>query len=59
MRPMLKSVRYFRKFAVGYSRHHPQRKKVQADLIAARSKDELYAAVKKWYGISGSIGSYK
>lgn len=50
-RPMLKSVRYFRKFAVGYSKHHPQRKMVQADLIAARSRDELYAAVKKWYGV--------
>jgi tRNA-dihydrouridine synthase B len=50
-RPMKKSVRYFRKFAVGYSRHHPERKKVQADLIAARTKDELYAAVRKWYGV--------
>ena len=27
MRPMSKSVRYFRKFAVGYSKHHPERKK--------------------------------
>ncbi|GAX59848.1 tRNA-dihydrouridine synthase [Candidatus Scalindua japonica] len=50
-RPMLKSVRYFRKFAVGYSKHHPQRKLVQADLIAAKSRDEIYAAVKKWYGV--------
>ena len=38
MRPTKKSVRYFRKFTVGYSRHHPQRKKVQADLIAPRTK---------------------
>ncbi len=50
-RPMLKSVRYFRKFAVGYSKHHPERKKVQADLIAAKSRDDLYSAVKKWYGV--------
>jgi nifR3 family TIM-barrel protein len=50
-RPMVKSVRYFRKFAVGYSKHHPERKKVQADLIAARTRDELYAAVKEWYGV--------
>ncbi len=49
--PMLKSVRYFRKFAVGYSKHHPQRKMVQADLIAARNRDELLAAVKQWYGV--------
>ncbi len=51
MRPMIKSIRYFRKFAVGYSKHHPQRKMVQADLIAARNKDDLFAAVKKWYGV--------
>ncbi len=50
-RPMLKSIRYFRKFSVGYCKHHPQRKMIQADLIAARSRDELYAAVKKWYGV--------
>lgn len=50
-RPMLKSVRYFRKFAVGYSKHHPQRKMVQADLIAAKKKDEIYATIKKWYGV--------
>ena len=51
MRPMSKSVRYFRKFAVGYSKHHPERKKVQADLIAAKTRDELYAAVREWYGV--------
>jgi hypothetical protein len=45
------SVRYFRKFAVGYSRHHPERKRVQADLIATKTRDELYAAVKEWYGV--------
>ncbi len=50
-RPMLKSVRYFRKFAVGYSKHHPERKKVQADLIAAKTRDDLYTAVKEWYGV--------
>ncbi|MDR4498726.1 MAG: tRNA-dihydrouridine synthase family protein [Candidatus Scalindua sp.] len=51
IRPMLKSVRYFRKFAVGYCRRHPQRRQVQAELIAARNRDELYAAVRKWYGV--------
>jgi nifR3 family TIM-barrel protein len=51
IRPMKKSVRYFRKFAVGYSKHHTERKKVQADLIAAKTRDELYTAVKKWYGV--------
>jgi hypothetical protein len=28
---------------------------VQADLIAARNRDELYAAVKKWYGVGRFI----
>ncbi len=51
MRPMIKSIRYFRKFAVGYSKHHPHRKMVQADLIAARNKNDLFAAVKRWYGV--------
>ena len=51
MRPMKKSVRYFRKFAVGYSKHHPERKKVQADLIAAKTREELYSAVREWYGV--------
>ena len=50
-RPMLKSVRYFRKFSVGYCKNHPQRKMIQADLIAAKSRDDLYAAAKKWFGI--------
>lgn len=51
LRPMIKSVRYFRKFAAGYSKHHPERKMVQADLIAAKNKDDLFTAVKKWYGV--------
>jgi nifR3 family TIM-barrel protein len=51
MLPMRKSVRYFRKFAVGYGKHHPERKRVQADLIAAKTREELYAAVKEWYGV--------
>ncbi len=51
IRPMLKSVRYFRKFAVGYSKRHPERKEVQSDLIAARNRDQLFAAVRKWYGV--------
>ncbi len=51
IRPMMKSVRYFRKFAVGYSKRHPKRKEVQAGLITARNRNELFAAVKRWYGV--------
>ncbi|MGR3301179.1 MAG: hypothetical protein ACUZ8I_01610 [Candidatus Scalindua sp.] len=56
MRPMRKSVRYFRKFAVGYSRHHPQHKKVQADLIAPRLSASLLGGDKKRPCPSGRRG---
>jgi len=47
-----KAVRYFRKFAVNYCRHHPQRKKAQQSLLAAESKNEVFDAIKKWYEIN-------
>jgi len=56
-RPMLKSVRYFRKFSVGYCKNHPQRKMIQADLIAAKSRDDIYSAVKKWFGVGNNAKS--
>ena len=44
-----KSVRFFRKFIAGYCKVHPQRKKVQIDLLAAKNRKQLYAAIEKWY----------
>ncbi len=47
-----KAVRYFRKFIVGYCKLHPQRKKVQRDLLAAADSSQLLAALDKWYTLS-------
>ena len=41
---------YFRKFSVAYCKHHPQRKKAQEALFAAKSVEEFLALVKHWYG---------
>lgn len=46
-----KGVRYFRKFAVGYCKRHPERKKAQLALMAAKTGDQLQATVKEWFGI--------
>jgi nifR3 family TIM-barrel protein len=51
MKVVRKVIGYFRKFSACYSKRHPQRKKVQSDLLAANTKDEFVAAVKKWYDI--------
>ena len=48
---IIKAVRYFRKFSAAYCRRHWQRKKAQMDLMAARSKQEVLGAIKKWYGV--------
>ncbi len=46
-----KAIGMFRKFSVRYCRRHPEKNKVQVDLMAAESADELRAAIKKWYGV--------
>jgi nifR3 family TIM-barrel protein len=45
------AVRHFRKFAVPYCRHHPQRKKVQESFYSAKTADDFLAAVRQWYGL--------
>jgi nifR3 family TIM-barrel protein len=50
-RRMIKGIRYFRKFSVRYCRLHPQRRKVQAELMAAEDKNEVFDVIKHWYGI--------
>jgi tRNA-dihydrouridine synthase B len=47
-----RSLGYFRKFLVGYCKSHPQRRKVQKDLMAIVSTAELVTAVKLWYEIN-------
>ena len=50
-REIIKAVRFFRKFSVGYCKHHPQRKKVQADLLSAQNEQQVLAAIKNWYQV--------
>ena len=50
-RPPRKAIPYFRKFLTGYCKRHPKRKIVQAELMAARDKEQLLTAIKKWYDI--------
>jgi nifR3 family TIM-barrel protein len=45
----IKGIRYFRKFAVGYCKRHPQRKEVQMAIIKVRNRDDIYAAVREWF----------
>jgi nifR3 family TIM-barrel protein len=47
-----KSINYFRKFSVGYAKHHPERKAVQRALTTARNHSEFFAVVREWYGVS-------
>ena len=50
-RRTIKGVRYFRKFSVRYCRRHPQRKQVQTALMTAEDKNEVFTAIKEWYGV--------
>lgn len=47
-----KAGRYYRKFLVNYCKRHPQRKKAQADFIAAKNEAELVPAIKHWYNLA-------
>lgn len=42
-----KGVAYFRKFAAGYSRRHPERKKVLLVLMAAQTPEEVRAVIQE------------
>lgn len=45
----LLGVGYFRKFAVGYARHHPKRKQVLLTLLKAKTRVDVQAAIDAWY----------
>ena len=45
-----RGIGYFRKFAAGYARRHPQRKKAQLAMMATRTENELREAIDQWYG---------
>jgi tRNA-dihydrouridine synthase B len=44
-----RAVGYFRKFAAGYTRLHPQRKTVLLAFMAANTKQQVYDLVEQWY----------
>ncbi len=44
-----RAVGFFRKFAAGYTKAHPQRKTVLLAIMAAKTKQELYDVVEQWY----------
>jgi len=52
-RPERKAVAFFRKFVAGYCKRHPERKKAQMEIIAARTKNQLVEAVTRWYDLGG------
>jgi nifR3 family TIM-barrel protein len=42
-------IGHFRKFAVGYARHHPQRKQVLLTLLKAKTRAAVEAVIDSWY----------
>ena len=46
-----RAVPFFRKFAVGYSKRHPERKKTMMALLAARTRQQLLDTIHGAYGL--------
>jgi tRNA-dihydrouridine synthase B len=46
-----KAVRYFRKFMVNYCKLHPERRKAQKTLLAAKNKEQLLEGFAQWYPV--------
>ncbi len=49
LKPERKGLMYFRKFTANYARLHPNRKTVQLDLMAAKTRAQLEQAIHKHY----------
>ena len=49
--PAKTAIGIFRKFSVRYVRRHPERQKVQEDLLAAEDEAQFHTAIKKWYDV--------
>ena len=45
-----RAVPFFRKFAVGYAKRHPERKKTMMALLAARTREQLLGTIRDAYG---------
>jgi nifR3 family TIM-barrel protein len=44
-----RAVGYFRKFAAGYTRRHPQRKSALLAIMATQTRQELLDAIDQWF----------
>lgn len=49
--PPKKAIPYFRKFLANYCRRHPDRKKAQMSLMAARDPETLTLLIEQWYDL--------
>ena len=49
--PERKAYPYFRKFAVGYCKRHPERKKTMMALMGAKTKAAVMGIIKEAYGL--------
>ena len=49
-RPDSKAIPFFRKFICGYCRRHPQRKRAQIQILAAKTTQQLADAIREWFG---------
>ncbi len=49
--PSDKAVRYFRKFAAGFCKRHPVRKKSQLRIYSSRNEEDFYRAIEETCGV--------
>ncbi|HRU14694.1 MAG TPA: tRNA-dihydrouridine synthase [Anaerohalosphaeraceae bacterium] len=47
--PTRKAIPYFRKFAAGYCRRHPQRKQTMLALMKTRTAEQVYEVLEQFY----------
>jgi tRNA-dihydrouridine synthase B len=52
LKEVKKAVPYFRKFATGYTKRHPMRKKAHLALMGAKTREDVIRLIEEYYGIS-------
>jgi nifR3 family TIM-barrel protein len=51
IRPQRRAVAFFRKFVAGYCKRHPERRKAQMAIIAAKTPNQLVDSIASWYDL--------
>jgi nifR3 family TIM-barrel protein len=51
-KPASRAIAYFRKFIVGYTKRHAQRKQALLDLLGAGTMEQLISRIGHWYGLA-------